>query len=324
MSVICLGETLIDLLANQLGLPLERVQDWTPYPGGAPANVACGAVKLGTPTTLISCLGRDDVGADLTQLLTKIGVNITGLQYHPTAPTRQIYVTRSIDGDRTFAGFINNLPTDRFADAYLAADLIDEALFVDAKLLAIGTIGLATPISYLATYKALELADKYQLQIFVDVNWRSMFWDEKERAKSIIHEVLDRADFIKMSDDEAQWLYDSTDPHAIRDRLPKSQGIFITAGAKGCDYSLASQTGFVPAFDVPSIDTTGAGDSFVAACIDRLCQQGIETIQTAETAANLIKYASAAGAITTLKPGAIDAQPTHAEVMKFLAKFPDN
>jgi fructokinase len=322
MSVICLGETLIDLLANQLGMPLEKVQDWTPYPGGAPANVACGSVKLGTPTTLISCLGRDDVGANLTQLLTKIGVNIAGLQYHPTAPTRQIYVTRSSDGDRTFAGFINNLSTDRFADAFLCSDLIDELLYTDTKLLSIGTISLATSISCLATYKALELADKYQLQIFVDVNWRSMFWDDKERAKSIICAVLDRADFIKMSDDEAQWLYDSIDPRVIRDRLPKSQGIFITAGAKGCYYSLAGQTGFVPSFDVPSIDTTGAGDSFVAACIDRLCQQGIETIQTAEAAANLIKYASAAGALTTLKPGAIDAQPTQAEVLQFLSEHP--
>ena len=75
----------------------------------------------------------------------------------------------------------------------------------------------------------------------------------------------------------------------------------------------------MPAFNVPAIDTTGAGDSFVAAWIHQLCQQGIETIQNAETAANLIKYASAAGAITTLKPGAIDAQPTHAEVVQFLS-----
>jgi fructokinase len=319
MSVICLGETLIDLLANQLGMPLERVIDWTPYPGGAPANVACGLVKLGTPTTLISCLGTDDVGTSLTRLLTEIGVNSAGLQYHPTAPTRQIYVTRSIDGDRTFAGFINNIPSDEFSDAFLDAHQIAESLFSQAKLLTIGTISVASPVSYRATDRALELARKYQLQVFVDVNWRSMFWDDIDRAKSVIHQVLTQADFVKMADDEAQWLFDSIDPSIIRKRLPNSQGVLITAGAKGCHYSLADQTGFVPAFNVPAIDTTGAGDSFVAAWIHQLCQQGIEAIQDAKTAADLIKYASAAGAITTLKPGAIDAQPTHAEVMEFLA-----
>ena len=101
MSVICLGEALIDLLANQSGVPLEQVTDWTPYPGGAPTNVACGLVKLGTPTALISCLGQDYFETDLADLLDEVGIDITGLQYHPTAPTRQIYVTRSSDGDRT-------------------------------------------------------------------------------------------------------------------------------------------------------------------------------------------------------------------------------
>ena len=318
MSVICLGETLIDLLANQLGMPLATVTSWTPYPGGAPTNVACGLVKLGTPTALIGCLGSDEVGTNLTRLLTEIGVDLTGLQQHPTAPTRQIYVTRSIDGDRTFAGFIDDIPTELFADALLNADRIAESLFINAKLLAIGTISLAYPASYQATYRALELARKYQLQVFVDVNWRSMFWDDFDRAKFEIYDVLDRADFIKMSDEEAQWLYGSIEPRIIRDRLPNCQGIFITAGAKGCDYLLADRSGFIPSFDVPAIDTTGAGDSFVAACIDRLVRLGREGVQSAEIAANLVKYASAAGALTTLAPGAIDAQPTHAEVLKFL------
>lgn len=320
MSVICLGEALIDLLANQLGEPLEQVRDWTAYPGGAPMNVACGLVKLGTPTALISCLGRDEVGVSLTSLLTKIGVDLTGIQYHSTAPTRQIYVTRSIDGDRAFAGFVDNLPSDRFADTFLIADRIPESLFSQAKFLAIGTISLATSTSFTATYWALELAQKYQLQVLVDVNWRSMFWDDLDRAKVIILEVLNRANFVKMSDDEAEWLFDSVSPQAISRRLPNSHGIFVTAGSKGCDYLINDFAGFVPAFEVESIDTTGAGDSFVAACIHQLCKQDISSIQS-ETADNIIKYASAAGAITTLTAGAIDAQPTDGEIMKFLTKY---
>jgi fructokinase len=324
MSVICLGEALIDLLSNQLGTPLEQVTDWIPYPGGAPTNVACGLVKLGTPTALISCLGRDKVGTKLARLLNEIGVDSTGIQYHLTAPTRQIYVTRSSDGDRKFAGFINNLASNQFADTFLDADQIPESLFSQAKLLAIGTISLATPSSLRATDKALDLATKYQLQILVDVNWRSMFWDDINRAKVIISAVLNRANFIKMSDDEAAWLFDSISPQVISQKLPNSRGIFVTAGSKGCDYAIDNLSGFVPAFDVDAIDTTGAGDSFVAACIHQLCQHDLNTIQNAETAMNIIKYASAAGAITTLKPGAINAQPTDAQVLKFLAEYSTN
>jgi fructokinase len=321
MTVISLGETLIDLLANQLGTPLAQVRDWDAYPGGAPANVACGLVKLGTPTALISCLGKDEVGDKLTRLLTDIGVDVTGIQYSETAPTRQIYVLRSADGDRTFAGFIDRLPTTKFADVYLAAELLPQSLFVDAKLLSIGTISLAHPVSAAATYRALELAQKYHLKIFVDVNWRSMFWDDIQTAKIVILEVLALANFVKMSDDEAQWLFETIDPQLIRDRLPHTQGIFITAGAQGCGYSLGEQHGFVPAFDVVSIDTTGAGDSFVAACIHQLCHQGFDSIQTAEMATKSIRYAAAAGAIATLSAGAIDSQPTDADILHFLSQI---
>jgi fructokinase len=328
MSVICLGEALIDLLANQAGVPLAQVTDWTPYPGGAPTNVACGLVKLGTPTALISCLGQDDVGTEFTQLLTKIGVDRTGLQYHPTAPTRQIYVTRSIDGDRSFAGFIDNLASGKFADTSLSADRLPESLFTHAKFLVIGTISLATPISYAATYRALELAQKHRVRVLIDVNWRDKFWDNIDRARSVILAVLNQADLVKMAKEEAEWLFDlpadrslsEIDLQAIQQQLPNAQGIFLTDGSEGCKYLLNNLTGFVPAFKVPAIDTTGAGDSFVAGLIHQLSQQDISTIQDRETIDKIIKYASAAGAITTLKAGAIDAQPTDAEVMKFLVK----
>ena len=117
--------------------------------------------------------------------------------------------------------------------------------------------------------------------------------------------------------------FDSIDPQIIRQQLSHSQGIFITAGAKGCYYSLAHQNGFVPAFDVDAVDTTGAGDSFVAACIHQLCQQGIDSIKDRQAAIKLIGYAAAAGAITTLQAGAIDAQPTDVDIINFLSNAND-
>ena len=103
--VLCLGEILFDCLADQLGLKLEEVKSWTPYPGGAPANVACALVKLGTTAGFIGAVGEDEPGNALVKLLQDVGVDTTGVQRHPTAPTRQVYVTRDLAGDRTFAGF---------------------------------------------------------------------------------------------------------------------------------------------------------------------------------------------------------------------------
>ena len=87
-TVICLGEVLFDLLANESGVSRELVKSWTPLPGGAPANVACALVKMGDRSRFIGCVGTDEAGGKLTDKLTTQGVDLTGLQQHPTAPTR--------------------------------------------------------------------------------------------------------------------------------------------------------------------------------------------------------------------------------------------
>ncbi len=108
--VLCLGEILFDCLADQLGLKLEEVKSWTPYPGGAPANVACALVKLGTPTAFIGAVGEDEPGNALVKLLEDVGVETTGVQRHPTAPTRQVYVTRDLSAIALLLDLVNMIP----------------------------------------------------------------------------------------------------------------------------------------------------------------------------------------------------------------------
>ncbi|MEM8778936.1 MAG: carbohydrate kinase, partial [Cyanobacteria bacterium P01_G01_bin.49] len=205
-QILCLGEILFDYLADQLGATLDDVASWTAYPGGAPANVACALVKLGTPTAFMGCIGSDAPGDQLVSLLEKIGVNITGIQRHPTAPTRQVYVTRSLAGERYFASF-GNKKTNEFADTKLSAEKLSDSLFIHANYLVIGTLELAYPESQQAIRKALQMAKKHQIKVFVDINWRPVFWHHLETAKPLITEVLHQADFIKCSDEEAQWLF---------------------------------------------------------------------------------------------------------------------
>ena len=158
--VLCLGEILYDMLADQLGRSVAEVESWTSYPGGAPANVACALVKLGTPSAFIGAVGADESGTNLQALLQEIGVDTTGVQSHAEAPTRQVLVTRKLNGDRVFAGF-KDYDTTEFADTGLKAGELPEQLFAAADLLVVGTLELAYPESGAAVRRALELASQY-------------------------------------------------------------------------------------------------------------------------------------------------------------------
>ena len=197
-SVLCLGEVLFDCLADQLGLKLEEVKSWTPYPGGAPANVACALVKLGTSAGFMGAVGEDEPGNKLVKLLQDVGVDTTGVQRHPTAPTRQVYVTRDSGGDRTFAGF-GKYNTSEFADTYLQSAKLSPALFAEADFLVLGTLELAYPESEQAVLRSLELAEQYNLKIILDANWRPVFWQDENTAKTKILALLKRFDFLKLT-----------------------------------------------------------------------------------------------------------------------------
>ncbi|MEB3180902.1 MAG: carbohydrate kinase [Nostocaceae cyanobacterium] len=316
--VICLGEILFDCLADQLGRKLEEVESWTPYPGGAPANVACALVKLGTSAGFVGCVGEDAPGNELVKLLTQEAVDITGLQRHPTAPTRQVYVVRSETGDRSFAGF-GKYDTSEFADTRLQANKLPQQLFEAAEFLVLGTLELAYPESGAAVRRALKLAEQYDVKVILDVNWRPVFWSDAEAARDTIKGLFKQVDFVKLAKEEAEWLFDTSDAGAITYRLDSVEGVLVTDGENGCGYCLGENEGKLPAFSIPVVDTTGAGDSFLAGLIHQLIQKGIHSLSNPETAKQIVTYASAVGALTTIKPGAIASQPSASEVEEFLA-----
>ncbi|WP_338461387.1 carbohydrate kinase [Synechococcus elongatus IITB7] len=315
-TVICLGEMLWDCLANDRDRPAELVQSWTPWPGGAPANVATALVKLGVESGLITCLGSDPEGDRLFQVLQDNAVAIAAVQRHPSLPTRQVQVLRSAQGDRQFGGF-GAIACDQFADTELQADQLPQAWFSSAKVLCLGTIPLAYPSSAIAAQQALNWANQQGMTVLLDVNWRPSFWPDSSLAPDRIRAILPQIQQLKLAREEAEWLFETVDPAQIQSQQPHLEAVLITDGDRGCDYWVAGWQGYCPSFPVEAIDTTGAGDAFVAAWLAQNTQTDFQWT-SAEQVQTAIRWASAAGALTTLQAGAIAAQPSLSEVQTFL------
>jgi fructokinase len=316
-AVLCLGEVLFDRIAHEVGLSPDLISTWTSYPGGAPANVACGLVKLATPAAFVGAVGQDLPGLELLQLFDRLGVNSQGIQQHPTAPTRIVDVLRDEAGDRSFGGF-GGQETTVFADTFLKSEQLPLALFKTAQFLVTGTLGLAYPETGAAIQQALELAQSYNLKVVLDINWRPMFWPDLDRAVPQIQALLPQADILKLTLEEAAWLFGTVQPEAIASQLPQLLGVLVTAGAEGCSYWFGKHGGFLPAYKVAVVDTTGAGDAFLAGFLAQLWRKGLPALADPAQTKAMVQYASAVGAITTLKPGAIASQPTLEAVDAFL------
>ena len=306
--VVCLGEALIDQVVDSTG----RRHD---YPGGAPANVAVALSSLGIPTEFVGCLGQDAQGQTLVDILCRKGVGCRGVQ-RCQQPTRTVEVLCSSGGDRAFGGFLGGATTG-FADAHLATSALCETLFGETACLVTGTLGLA----YIETGSAMKQAASWVKanggQLVVDVNWRPTFWPDPQNALSVIEPWLAMADWLKFSVDEAVELFGIHQVTELASRFPASQGILLTDGERGCCYQIAGHTGDLSAFSVACQDTTGAGDAFMAGIIYQLYHNEWRTPEP-KAVSKMVTFASGMGALTTLKPGAIAAQPTPEQLLTFL------
>jgi fructokinase len=122
-----------------------------------------------------------------------------------------------------------------------------------------------------------------------------------------------------MTEDEAKFLFRLTSPAAIAQAYSHLEGIIITNGDKECRYYLGEKQGKHSAFPVHSIDTTGAGDAFLAALIHKIYHRPLTHLLESQFAYEVIAYACASGALSTLDMGAIAGQPSDRQIREFLA-----
>ena len=164
-DVVCLGEALIDRLGPPGGDPaVDRPVD--DRLGGAPANVACGLARLGTPAAFAGRLGQDAIGEAFARLFAERGVDTTLLQRDAKRPSRIVLVRRSLEGERQFQGFEGDQGVG-FAD-----QVLESVALPQARWLLIGTLPLAAPASAAALLAAARQALGQGTALALDVNWR--------------------------------------------------------------------------------------------------------------------------------------------------------
>lgn len=275
-------------------------------PGGAPANVAVAAARLGAQTAFCGKVGRDGFGSYLSQVLQENGVNVSGLHTSKT-PTTMAVVTLSQEGERSFR-FV------RGADVERCPEEIDIRSLANTKVLHFGSVSLTAGAARSATIFAARQARQQGVLVSYDPNYRASLWESEEDAVEWMRNPLPLVDLIKLSEEELPLLTGTADPEAASRYLEELgiQLVLITMGEKGAFYRWQGKTGLVPGVATKVADTNGAGDTFLGAALSRLTARGDRPLEnlTAEELEKVLAFANRAASITCSRSGAIPAMPT--------------
>ncbi len=326
-KVICIGEALIDRIRNKSN------KGFKDYFGGAPANVACALRKLKIDSTFIGSLGNDDYGKKFISQFDQLGVNLDFLQLNNDSSTRVVNVDRDQFGDRFFSGF-EEISHACYADEVLSKKLIEKEILnlekslLEIKYLVTGTNLLSSPISAETIFFLIEQATKFEVKIVIDVNWRKVFWDHssfsseisKAERVNLIKKFLNHANVLKLAKEEATLFFEDENPLLISQQLSNIPDVVITDGKNPVEWYINGLQGITETLNSQKIvDTTGAGDAFLAGFISKLIASGYPSSE--QEIEDCIKFAGVCGLLTCLGEGAIEHQPYYEKVNKFLGSL---
>lgn len=266
-QVVCFGEILWDML------PSGKL------PGGAPMNVAFQLNQLGIPAAMISRVGVDDLGREITAFLQEKNVPLELVQYDEQYPTSTVQVSFDEKGHPQYV-IVQPVAWDFIeAEATALAVVRQTAAFVFGSLTARGEPSKTA---------LLALIQQAPVRVF-DVNLRRPFY-----SKALLDDLLPLAHIVKMNDDEldiiAGWYGFAGDQKEKMLQLKKAgrlELLVVTRGDKGAIG--LDGAGFCehPGYSVHVQDTIGSGDAFLAgylsgflnglaseACLDFGCKMG--------------------------------------------------
>lgn len=312
-QVVCVGDLLIDFVPTVTGTGLVDAPAFQKAPGGAAANVAVGLARLGVASAFVGMVGEDPFGHFLADTLAAAGVDITPLRYTPAARTALAFVSLRADGEREFMFYRH--PS---ADMLFTPDAVDTAAIDAAQVLHFDSISLSSENPRASSLFAADRAGAAGHLVTYDVNLRLPLWPSADAARVGILVGMAKAQVVKLSDDELEFLTGSRDPAAVRTLWHDGlKLVTLSRGSAGSTWFTAAAQNDVATKKVDAVDTTGAGDGFMAGLIAGILAEP-DVVGNPAGLDRICRFANAVGALTTLQRGAIPALPTRAAVEKFL------
>ena len=285
---------------------------FTAMPGGAPANVAACAARLGAPTAFVGAVGEDLFGHLIADELHAAGVDTSGIVKRPhPAQTSIAFVELAEGGERSFT-FYRSSPA---ADELLSARDLRPDMFSEAAFVGFGSIPLISETSRSAVLEAVRLATESGARAVFDVNLRPDLWESLDAAREEIMPLIGASDVVKMSEEELEPLLGTDDPEAGAEGILREGAslALVSLGARGAFFATRENAGYVSAPEVSVVDATGAGDAFLAATLDSLRHYRTEDLDESKLP-EAVGRGTVAGALTCTAVGAMSAAPTSVEL----------
>jgi fructokinase len=316
-EVLCFGEALMDMLAEPAG-------SYRPFAGGAPANVAVALAKLGVGSSFVGMLAQDAFGDHLLESLESAGVSTAQVTRTQEANTALAFVSLDAQGERRFSFY-----RPPAADLLFRVEHFKPEAFHETAVFHCCSNSLTEPAIAEATMEGVRLAQAAGALVSVDMNYRPGLWPTRADARPRIWSLLREADVVKLSTSELAYLAEPMRGEAaVIAEIWKGRArwLLITDGAGLIRHVTRDREDTASTYDVKSINTTGAGDAFVAGILASLVETRAEGLDAfladQEQVDGALRFAAACGALAVTRHGAFEAMPTRAEVEDLMEQQP--
>lgn len=314
-DVTALGELLIDFTENgtsSQGNPMLEAN-----PGGAPCNVLAMLQKLGKKTSFIGKVGNDQFGRMLKETIEMVGIDSGNLIMDEEIHTTLAFVHTFEDGDRDFSFYRNP-----GADMMLKKEEVRKERIVASKIFHFGTLSSTHEGCKEATRYAIQCAEDAGVLISFDPNLREPLWSNLEDAKREIAYGLERADIVKISDNEVVFMTGEEDYEKAAQILQETYQIpllFVTLGKEGSRaYYKGMRVEAAPFIQENTIETTGAGDTFTGCVLSKILEAGGINNLTEEQIYDMLTFANAGASLITTRRGALKVMPEKKEILELI------
>jgi fructokinase len=302
--VLIYGDAFVDYIAeDQLNSTFKT------FLGGATVNVAAGVSRLGAASTFITITGDDETSEFVREELRKEGVDLSYAKFEPNKRISGVYVHLTEDNDRIFHTYIDETP-----DIQVESSDLDERAFQQAAVFHICSGTMFHPTALQTTKKAMRLAKKAGVFFSVDANIRPLRWKSEELCRETILSFVEHADLLKLTEEELLFLMQTSTIEEGMEKITfyRVPIVLITAGEQGTFAWIDDEMTQVGVEPVEPVDTTGAGDAFVAGILRQIQLKGLPV--TREQWLDYVSFGNRLGALCATKQGALSAMPRLEEI----------